>query len=116
MVIKLGIITLQKKIGMVRQGNGNDWQNFLGKQSVWRHTIVGWYGILVKKPTPSETVFLNSNIENNIYMAQLEGFTFVGGEQKVCKLQKLFMDLKKISKLEYPIRTHDQTVLFCKNL
>ncbi|KAL0394341.1 UNVERIFIED_CONTAM: hypothetical protein Slati_4400300 [Sesamum latifolium] len=39
--------------------------------------------------------FLNGFIEEEIYMDQSKGFTSVGEEQKVCRLQKSIYDLKQ---------------------
>ncbi|KAL0416201.1 UNVERIFIED_CONTAM: Copia protein [Sesamum latifolium] len=39
--------------------------------------------------------FLNSFIEEEIYMDQFEGLTFVGEEQKVCRLQRSIYGLKQ---------------------
>ncbi|KAL0551697.1 hypothetical protein IC582_010786 [Cucumis melo] len=45
-----------------------------------------------------KTAFLNGNLEESIYMVQLEGFIQKGQEQKVCKLQKSIYGLKQASR------------------
>ncbi|KAL0444523.1 UNVERIFIED_CONTAM: putative transposon Ty5-1 protein [Sesamum latifolium] len=45
-----------------------------------------------------KTVFLNSFIEEEIFMDQPEGFTAVGEEQKVCRLQRSIYGLKQASR------------------
>ncbi|KAL0462857.1 UNVERIFIED_CONTAM: Retrovirus-related Pol polyprotein from transposon TNT 1-94 [Sesamum latifolium] len=49
-----------------------------------------------------KTVFLNGFVEEEIYMDQLEGFTAVGEEQIVCRLQRSIYGLKQASEA----RTH----------
>ncbi|KAL0293323.1 UNVERIFIED_CONTAM: Retrovirus-related Pol polyprotein from transposon TNT 1-94 [Sesamum radiatum] len=44
------------------------------------------------------TAFLNGFIEKEIFIDQLEGFTVVGEEQKVCRLQKSIYGLKQASR------------------
>ena len=41
-----------------------------------------------------KTVFLNGDLNEEIYMEQPEGFVVPGQEKKVCKLVKLLYDLK----------------------
>lgn len=43
-------------------------------------------------------VFLNGNLEEDVYMTQLEEFVSFVGPNKVCKLQKSIYGLKKVSK------------------
>ncbi|KAK0584614.1 hypothetical protein LWI29_016110 [Acer saccharum] len=43
-----------------------------------------------------KTAFLNGHLDESIYMVQPEGFIDKGQEQKVCQLQKPFMDLSKL--------------------
>ena len=45
-----------------------------------------------------KTAFLNGNLEESIYMVQLEGFVAKGQEQKVCKLLKSIYGLKQASR------------------
>ncbi|KAA0025345.1 gag/pol protein [Cucumis melo var. makuwa] len=45
-----------------------------------------------------KTAFLNGNLEESIYMAQVEGFIKKGQEQKVSKLQKSIYGLKPASR------------------
>ncbi|KAL0405222.1 UNVERIFIED_CONTAM: hypothetical protein Slati_3836100 [Sesamum latifolium] len=42
-----------------------------------------------------KTAFLNGFVEEEIFMDQLEGFTVVGEEQKVCRLQRSIYGLKQ---------------------
>ncbi|KAL0361244.1 UNVERIFIED_CONTAM: Retrovirus-related Pol polyprotein from transposon TNT 1-94 [Sesamum radiatum] len=42
-----------------------------------------------------KTVFLNGFVEEEIFMDQPEGFTAVGEEQKVCRLQRSIYGLKQ---------------------
>ena len=41
-----------------------------------------------------KTAFLNGDLEEKIYMEQLEGFIVSGQEKKVCKLVKSLYGLK----------------------
>ncbi|KAL0405843.1 UNVERIFIED_CONTAM: hypothetical protein Slati_3898200 [Sesamum latifolium] len=43
-------------------------------------------------------VFLNGLVEEEIFMDQPEGFTAVGEEQKVCRLQRSIYGLKQASR------------------
>ncbi|KAL0423376.1 UNVERIFIED_CONTAM: Retrovirus-related Pol polyprotein from transposon TNT 1-94 [Sesamum radiatum] len=45
-----------------------------------------------------KTVFLNGYIQEEIFMDPLKGFTFVGEEQKVCRLQRSIYGLKQASR------------------
>ncbi|KAL0439184.1 UNVERIFIED_CONTAM: hypothetical protein Slati_2401400 [Sesamum latifolium] len=45
-----------------------------------------------------KTAFLNGFYEEEIYMDQPEGFTTVGEEQKVCRLQRSIYGLKQASR------------------
>ncbi|KAL0287990.1 UNVERIFIED_CONTAM: Copia protein [Sesamum calycinum] len=45
-----------------------------------------------------KTTFLNGFVKEEIYMDQLEGFTVVGEEQKVCHLKRFIYDLKQASR------------------
>ena len=42
-----------------------------------------------------KTAFLNSDLHENVYMAQPEGFVMEGKEQLGCKLKKLIFGLNK---------------------
>ena len=42
-----------------------------------------------------KTTFLNGDLEDEIYMKKLEGFTVKGKKELVCKLKKSLYDLKK---------------------
>ena len=42
-----------------------------------------------------KTAFLNGDLEEEIYMDQLEGFTMPGNEHKECKLLKSLYGLKQ---------------------
>ncbi|KAL0427658.1 UNVERIFIED_CONTAM: hypothetical protein Slati_2940600 [Sesamum latifolium] len=44
-----------------------------------------------------KTAFLNDFVEEEIFMDQPEGFTTVGEEQKVCRLQRSIYGLKQAS-------------------
>jgi hypothetical protein len=44
-----------------------------------------------------KTVFLNSDLQENVYMAQLEGFIVEGKENMGCKLKKSIYGLKQAS-------------------
>ena len=44
-----------------------------------------------------KTAFLNDNLDENIYMVQLEGFMSQGQKHKVCKLQRFIFGLKQAS-------------------
>ena len=44
-----------------------------------------------------KTAFLNDNLEESIYMAQLEGFIEQDHEQRVCKLKRSIYGLKQAS-------------------
>ena len=45
-----------------------------------------------------KNVFLNGDLEEEIYMYQLEGFVELGQESKVCKLTKSLYSLKQAPK------------------
>ena len=45
-----------------------------------------------------KTTFLNGNLEEDIYMQQLEGFIAKGHEHLVCKFQRSIYGLKQASK------------------
>jgi hypothetical protein len=45
-----------------------------------------------------KTTFLNGELENEIYMEQLDGFVVNGQENKVCKLIKSLYGLKQAPK------------------
>ncbi|TYK15862.1 gag/pol protein [Cucumis melo var. makuwa] len=45
-----------------------------------------------------KTAFLNGNLEESIFMSQLEGFITQGQEQKVCKLNRSIYGLKQASR------------------
>ena len=58
-----------------------------------------------------KTTFLNGNLEESIYMMQLEGFMSPDQEQKVCKLQRSIYGLKQASRswnirFDYVIKTY----------
>ena len=44
-----------------------------------------------------ETTFFNGDLEAEVYMKQLEGFSYREGEHLVCKLKKSIYDLKQTS-------------------
>ena len=45
-----------------------------------------------------KTAFLNRNLEESIYMAQLEGFIEQDHKQRVCKLKRSIYELKQASR------------------
>ena len=45
-----------------------------------------------------KTTFLNDDLEEEIYMTQLEGFKIAGKENMVCKLEKSLYGLKQSSR------------------
>ncbi|KAL0448821.1 UNVERIFIED_CONTAM: putative transposon Ty5-1 protein [Sesamum latifolium] len=64
-------------------------------KSIWiLLAIAAWYDYEIRQ-MDVRTTFLNSFIEEEIYMDQLEGFTFIGEEQKVCCLQRSIYGLKQ---------------------
>ena len=75
-----------------------------------------------------KTAFLNGDLKEDLYMAQLEGFTIKGQEQKVCKLVKSLYGLKQaprswyekliehLLKLNYKHFNLDDATLFVKKV
>ncbi|KZV22848.1 hypothetical protein F511_19440 [Dorcoceras hygrometricum] len=59
--------------------------------------IAAWYDYEIWQ-MDVKTAFLNGNIKEEIYMTQPEGFTSVGSEHKVCKLQRSIYGLKQASR------------------
>ncbi|KAL0405205.1 UNVERIFIED_CONTAM: hypothetical protein Slati_3834400 [Sesamum latifolium] len=59
--------------------------------------IAAWYDYEIWQ-MDVKTAFLNDFIEEEIFMDQLEGFTAVGEEQKVCHLQRSIYSLKQASR------------------
>jgi len=45
-----------------------------------------------------KTTFLNGELENEIYMTQLEGFVVPSQKEKICKLLKYLYGLKQTPK------------------
>ena len=46
----------------------------------------------------AKTTFLHGDLDKEIYMEQLEGFTIKGKEDYVCKLKKSLYGLKQASR------------------
>ncbi|KAL0401308.1 UNVERIFIED_CONTAM: hypothetical protein Slati_4160700 [Sesamum latifolium] len=59
--------------------------------------IAAWYDYEIWQ-MDVKTAFLNGFIEEEIFMDQPEGFTTVGEEQKVCRLQRSIYGLKQASR------------------
>ncbi|KAL0401901.1 UNVERIFIED_CONTAM: Retrovirus-related Pol polyprotein from transposon RE2, partial [Sesamum latifolium] len=59
--------------------------------------IVAWYDYEIWQMNV-KTAFLNYFVEEEIFMDQPEGFTTVGEEQKVCRLQRSIYGLKQASR------------------
>ncbi|KAL0434205.1 UNVERIFIED_CONTAM: Retrovirus-related Pol polyprotein from transposon TNT 1-94 [Sesamum latifolium] len=59
--------------------------------------IAAWYDYEIWQ-MDVKTAFLNGFVEEEIFMDQLEGFTTVGEEQKVCRLQRSIYGLKQASR------------------
>jgi hypothetical protein len=55
------------------------------------------YGLVVHQ-MDVKTTFLNGELDEEIYMEQLDGFVIKGQENKVCKLLKSLYGLKKAPK------------------
>ncbi|KAL0449556.1 UNVERIFIED_CONTAM: hypothetical protein Slati_1512000 [Sesamum latifolium] len=56
--------------------------------------IAAWYDYEIWQ-MDVKTVFVNGYVEEEIFMDQPEGFTVVGEEQKVCRLQRSIYGLKQ---------------------
>ncbi|KAL0445836.1 UNVERIFIED_CONTAM: hypothetical protein Slati_1711500 [Sesamum latifolium] len=59
--------------------------------------IAAWYDYEIWQ-MDVKTAFLNGFVEEEIFMDQPEGFTAVGEEQKVCRLQRSIYGLKQASR------------------
>ncbi|KAL0451589.1 UNVERIFIED_CONTAM: hypothetical protein Slati_1137000 [Sesamum latifolium] len=59
--------------------------------------IAAWYDYEIWQMNVN-TTFLNSFVEKEIFMDQPKGFTSVGEEQKVCRLQRSIYSLKQASR------------------
>ncbi|KAL0367254.1 UNVERIFIED_CONTAM: Retrovirus-related Pol polyprotein from transposon TNT 1-94 [Sesamum radiatum] len=59
--------------------------------------IAAWYDNEICQ-MDVKTSFLNGFVEEEIFMDQPEGFTAVGEEQKVCRLQRSIYGLKQASR------------------
>ncbi|KAL0411611.1 UNVERIFIED_CONTAM: hypothetical protein Slati_3750800 [Sesamum latifolium] len=59
--------------------------------------IAAWYDYEIWQ-MDVKTAFLNNFVEEAIFMDQPEGFTAVGEEQKVCRLQRSIYGLKQASR------------------
>ncbi|KAL0405531.1 UNVERIFIED_CONTAM: hypothetical protein Slati_3867000 [Sesamum latifolium] len=60
--------------------------------------IAAWYDYEIWQ-IDVKTAFLNDFVEEEIFMDQSEGFTTVGEEQKVCRLQRSIYGLKQASEV-----------------
>ncbi|KAL0457645.1 UNVERIFIED_CONTAM: hypothetical protein Slati_0391700 [Sesamum latifolium] len=58
------------------------------------HAIAAWYDYEIWQMDVKMT-FLNCFVDEEIFMDQPEGFTSVGKEQKVCRLQRFIYGLKQ---------------------
>ncbi|KAL0439158.1 UNVERIFIED_CONTAM: putative transposon Ty5-1 protein [Sesamum latifolium] len=61
------------------------------------HAIAAWYNYEIWQMNV-KMAFLNSFVEEEIFMDHPEGFTSVGEEQKVCRLQRSIYGLKQASR------------------
>ncbi|KAL0355506.1 UNVERIFIED_CONTAM: Retrovirus-related Pol polyprotein from transposon RE2 [Sesamum radiatum] len=68
----------------------------MAKSSQILLAIATWYDYKIWQ-MDMKTVFLNSFVEEEVYMDQLEGYTTVGEEQKVCCLQRSSYSLNQAS-------------------
>ena len=59
--------------------------------------IAAWYDYEIWQ-MDVKTAFLNGDIKEEIYMSQPEGFTSIGSEHMVCKLQRSIYGLKQASR------------------
>ncbi|KAL0329163.1 UNVERIFIED_CONTAM: Retrovirus-related Pol polyprotein from transposon TNT 1-94 [Sesamum radiatum] len=59
--------------------------------------IAGWYDYEIGQ-MDVKTAFLNGYVEEEIFLDQPKGFTFVVEEQKVCRLQRSIYGLKQASR------------------
>ncbi|KAL0445395.1 UNVERIFIED_CONTAM: hypothetical protein Slati_2262200 [Sesamum latifolium] len=59
--------------------------------------IAAWYDYEIWQ-MDVKTAFLNGYVEEEIFIDQPEGFTTVGEEQKVCRLQRSIYGLKQASR------------------
>ncbi|KAL0427497.1 UNVERIFIED_CONTAM: Retrovirus-related Pol polyprotein from transposon RE2 [Sesamum latifolium] len=66
----------------------------MAKSIVIMLAIAAWYDYEIWQ-MDVKIAFLNGFVEEEIYMDQLEGFTVVGEEQKVCHLQRSIYGLKQ---------------------
>ncbi|KAL0411207.1 UNVERIFIED_CONTAM: Retrovirus-related Pol polyprotein from transposon TNT 1-94 [Sesamum latifolium] len=71
--------------------------------------IAVWYDYKVWQ-MDVKTAFLNGFVEEEIYMDQLEGFTAIGEEQKVCRLQRSIYGLNG-SSVAYHVLNVDDILL-----
>ncbi|KAL0445007.1 UNVERIFIED_CONTAM: Retrovirus-related Pol polyprotein from transposon RE2 [Sesamum latifolium] len=59
--------------------------------------IAAWYGYEIWQ-MDVKMAFVNGFVEEEIFMDQSKGFTVIGEEQKVCRLQKSIYGLKQASR------------------
>lgn len=60
---------------------------------IFMFSLAPTFDLEVEK-TDVKIMFLHGNIEEEIYMKQLEGFTVKGKKELFCKLKKSLYDLK----------------------
>ena len=85
-----------------KQKHGIDYKEtfssvFMLKSNRIMLTIATYYDYKIWK-MDVKTAFLNENLEEEVYMSQLEGFVSSGRPNQVCKLRKSIYGLKQASR------------------